>query len=640
MLPPAQAAAVSVSHETLKPQAPDADVSAALVLDRLLFRTPVRLIDSTNEFVATIRTFDAAEKALAAGLGASYFAELAPGVAAVDVDLDDDEAAGALLYHLAQWCDDHSVWWCSRPSGGGPGRWHLLAVAGELLPVLRNQVLELRREWSLSATQLDWRSTLRPLSAPHRTTGQVHLPAEVSELLADLRRGGRGSRRLGVPTPRRARPRVAAAATEHVGEPLALSRAFWHSLRSPGPTYQTDRSASELVATARLKAAGYSAGEAWKVLADPLHVVGSRARGKGQGWWETYVWSAATAATQAAAGSQPRLPRTFTEGYDWHWLTLPLAGAVRAAWGRWSTRERHSAEHVAAVVSEYLTVGGEHGRPTLAAVPAAERSVSEDTGLDRKTCREAFRRLCSAGVLVLVDRFAYGQEEGQGSGANTYAPNLLALNFATGSLTPPPSSHTPSPAHPLWVGLPPGSLSLWISAVLEGPSPLTDLRRSAGYQEPKNGHLSTRQSESLTCRMEELKDRGLLTHRRGRWELSASRRTPAAPAAGWSEWRRRRREYAVERTQFRAERAADRTRFRADWEAGRERCALQRASADRERRARWWHSLSEADRTLRRRVWKSIYNDLTPWDRHRRRQLLRDRWAEAELYDREVMLAA
>ncbi|GAA1616633.1 hypothetical protein GCM10009789_83320 [Kribbella sancticallisti] len=633
MLPPARAA-VSVSHETLKSQALAADVSAANELDRLLFRTPVRLIDSANDFVATVRTLEAAQQAVAAGLGASYFAELAPGVAAVDVDLDDDETASALLYHLAQWCDDHSVWWCSRPSGGGPGRWHLLAAAGELLPILRSLVLELRQEWSLSATQLDWRATLRPLSAPHRAAGQVPLPAELPELLTDLQR--RGIHRLGVLAPRRARPfAVLAATAESAGEPIALSPAFWDGLRCPGPTYRADRSGAELIVTAKLKAAGYTGPEAWKVLADPTHVVGSRARRKGRHWWETYVWSAATAATPVEPGSQPRLPRTFTDGYDWHWLTLPVAGAVRSAWGSWSTRERHSGEQVAAVVSEYLTAAR-----TLAAVPAAERSVSEDTGLDRKTCREALRRLCSANVLVLVDQFDYSRERGQGAGANTYAPNLLALNFATGSQTPPPSSHTPSPAHPLWIGLPPGSLSLWISAVLEGPSELTDLRRSAGYQEPKNGNLSTRQSQLLTCRMDQLRDRGLLATRQGRWELRLSRRAPAAPARGWSEWRGRRRQYAAERTEFRAARAADRTRYREEWAAGRERCQLERASADRLRRARWWYSLSEAERTFRKRVWKEIYNSLTPYDQYRRKELLRSRWAEAELHDREVMLAA
>ncbi|MFG1820817.1 hypothetical protein ACGFIF_44175 [Kribbella sp. NPDC049174] len=636
MLPPAQAATVSVSHDTLKPQAPVTDVSAAIELDRLLFRTPVRLIDAANDLVATVRSLDAARDAVAAGLGVSYFAELAPGVAAIDVDLDDAETAAATLHRLVQWCDDHSVWWCSRSSGGGPGRLHLVAVAGELMPVLHDQVLEVRRTWKLSATQLDWRTTLRPLAAPHRTTGLSHPPADGSRLLSELLSNGPGSHRLGVAAIRRPRPApMAASGTPSPEQMVPLSPAFWPRLRHPGRTYGADRSAAELLATAELKAAGYGPGEAWKVLADPAHLIGAKARQRGRAWWETYVWAEAKMPPRLELGSGPRLPRTFTDGYDWNWLTFPMVGAVRQLWDAWSTRERHSAEQVVAVVTEYCTAAR-----TLGAVPASERSLAEDTGFDRQTCRKALRRLCEADLLVLVERFDYASEEGQGDQANTYAPNLLAVDFSTRSLTHPPSCHTPPPAHPLWVGLPRGSLSLWITSALHGLCTPAELRKKAGYQEPKNGSLSTRQQQSLTGRMTELCRRGLLTRRGTKWTTEGCRKTPAAPAAGWSTWRALRRKHAAERLEFRAARAANRQAFRERWEAGRQRCALRRASADRQRRARWWRELPPAERALRQQAWKEIYNDLQPGDRHRRRALLWSRRADAELYDREVMLAS
>lgn len=641
MLSPVHQATVSVYDETPTPQGtegcPAVDVSAAVELDRLLFRAPVRLIDAANDFVANVRSLEAAREAIGAGFGASYFAELAPGVAGVDVDLDDDDTAAALIHHLAQWCDDHSIWWCSRRSGGGPGRWHLLAVAGELLPSLRGQVLDLRREWRLSARQLDWRSTLRPLAAPHRSTKTSQLPAATAGLLAELRSGS-GSHRLGVAAPRRPRPASLAATSAPLisGELSPLSPGIWKRLQDPGPGYVADRSMTELLVTAELKGAGYSPAEAWQVLADPAHRVGSRARQKGRIWWQTYVWSTAQPTARIDGGRRPRLPHSYTKGYDWRAVTLPMAVAVRRVWSTWATRERHTTEQVAAVVSEYLTRRG-----TLAAVPAAERSVSEDTGHDRKTVREALRRLCDADVLVLVDRFAYGAQEGQGGGANTYAPNLLALDFSAGSLTPPPSSHTPSPAHPLWLGLPAGSLSLWTALALNGPLPSADLRTAAGYQPPLlNARLSTRQARSLAERLEQLKGRRLLLLRLGLWSLTELRNQPAAPAAGWARWRELRRRHAAERLAFRTVRAADRARFRAAWELGRTEAAIRRASADRIRRARWWRQLSDAEQELRRSVWRTIYADLSPADRARRRELLRARTADAELFDREVMLAA
>lgn len=632
----------SASAQRTEPTS-SAAVSAA-ELDRLLFRAPVRLIDTANDVLGTTRGLDSARVAVTAGAAASYFAHLAPGVAGVDIDLDDDDAAAAVLHQVAQWCDDHAVWWCTRRSGGGPGRWHLLAVAGELLPVLRGVVLELRQRWRLPSRELDWRTTLRPLTAPHRRTGDVSLPGDVDELLADLKHGP-GRRRLGVAAVRQPRPRplpstdsLDSTDLSPAGGAVALSPGFWKRLRRPGPGYAVDRSLTELLVTAELKAAGYQAGEAWQVLADPLNVVGAHARSRGRGreWWQTYVWPVARPPAKVRIGG-PRLPRTFSDGYDWQWLTLPLLAGVRSAWGPWKPRERHTTEHVAAVVTEYHTA-----RRTLAAVPAAERTVAEDTGYDRDTARAALRRLCEANVLVLVERFNYAAEEGQGVTAHTYAPNLLAVDFRAGSLTPPPSSHTPSPAHPAWVGLPRGCLSLWTSLRLHGALPPTDLRTCAGYKSPANGQLSTRQRWLLEDRLQQMRTRGLITRTSagGAVDLGQPTRPVSAPRAGWSRWRALRRLHAVERAIFRAARAADRARFRADWELGRARGRLRRAAADRERRSAWWERLGDAEREHRRTVWQAIYADLTPVDRARRRDLLRGRWAEAELYEREVMLTA
>ncbi len=120
------------------------------------------------------------------GKATSIVGQLRPEVTGVDID------APASLGDLARemitdWAASRRLWHLARPSGGGPGRWHVYIVHGVRARDLYQLVSDIKRELGLKPVQLGVRDHLRPLSAPHRRTGLVTpIQGEPAALYADL----------------------------------------------------------------------------------------------------------------------------------------------------------------------------------------------------------------------------------------------------------------------------------------------------------------------------------------------------------------------------------------------------------------------------------------------------------------------
>lgn len=167
---------------------------AALLLDDLLFAAPVFCIDSGNSKVATdrpLKFLSEAAEFVRTGRAASYVATLRESAVAVDIDGDDDDWSTSALEHLTSRARELDGWFVTRRSGGGAGRWHLIACfrTQAARAEFKTTVETVRAHWGATARQIDWRRTLRPLSAPHRKSGRVDLPEFVEGLPTRCRRG-------------------------------------------------------------------------------------------------------------------------------------------------------------------------------------------------------------------------------------------------------------------------------------------------------------------------------------------------------------------------------------------------------------------------------------------------------------------
>ncbi|RJK92531.1 hypothetical protein [Vallicoccus soli] len=315
-------------------------------LDALLFAPAGWFaIDAGNRKVpgVTPGTLEQALALVGRGAVATVVGQLRPGVVGVDVD-----AAGALgdtaAEALRDWCAARGLWHLLRPSGGGPGRWHLFVVPGVHDGALRAHVDALRRELRLGSRLLDVRTQLRPLSAPHRRTGAPGAscaPASLllDEVLADLRRvleplpervrvrreeasssgpsrptgpGGLGQpaglsagAAAGVPRQRGTGGAAGAGGPGSALTPLPRPRrnlpAAWAAYLERGraaaarldPGLDRDpstRSQVELEATWALVLAGYTEPEAWAAITAAHPSAFAKARARGRRWWWT-VWN-------------------------------------------------------------------------------------------------------------------------------------------------------------------------------------------------------------------------------------------------------------------------------------------------------------------------------------------------------------
>jgi hypothetical protein len=298
-------------------------------LDALLFTADGWFtIDAGNRKVAgvTPATLDQALVLVGQGPVAPVVGRLRAEVVGVDVD-----AAGALGDTAAQtlrdWCTARRLWHLLRASGGGPGRWHVLIVPGVHRDDLAVLLDQLRRELRLTGRQLDLRTQLRPLTAPHRRRGATPPPDGLEHALTDLRSVLQPAparvlvRRRSTGTQQRLRDQSAAGGPEAPLRPLPRPR---RELPAPWAAYLTrgrraaavvDRdpaTRSQLELTSALIRAGYSEPDAWTAINTAHRSAFSKAvsaAAAGGGTSGTAACSRPTAGSPLAAAPPPPPPR-------------------------------------------------------------------------------------------------------------------------------------------------------------------------------------------------------------------------------------------------------------------------------------------------------------------------------------------
>ncbi|WP_030209212.1 hypothetical protein [Streptomyces sp. NRRL S-87] len=571
----------------------------------MLFAVPVFCIDAANSRVATDRPLRFLSEAAALvnrGQAASYVATLREFVCAVDVDGTDDDWSVSALEHMTARVDELGGWWVTRKSGGGAGRWHLIAVlrTQPAREAFRETVDTVRLHWGATPQQIDWRRTLRPLSAPHRRTGEVELPSSVEWAKNDFPSWASvmpvGRRRVLMERETAATPWQRPLREIPLGE-------FWDRLRNPGADYYQDRSRSELLSTARLVVAGYDAESAWRVVADARHRGFSRSRQRGRSWWVKFCWNAAVEFVDSRRGS-----RTERSPVDrWKRVTGPLLAGVRKFfWPGWTVATRHSRERVLAAVGDRMA------RQGLGNCPMPQRDLENDTGQSRNTIAAALAQLTKDGVLVKTK--TYDQSQGTKS-SNEYSVNLLVLDFSAES-TEPPCSHTLGAPGRSWFSL---ATTL---ALTPGPHPTPRLYHLSGYTPtptPTRSQLANVETGLRTLvRLRVLRRRGT-----DRWELTAQ--APRETVRARQRKQRTAARIERERRSFKAGWQARRTELNRRWEEQRERALARRAAQDQSRCEAWWKSLSEEERRARRVEWRVRFAAMPPALRAARVEVLAER---------------
>jgi hypothetical protein len=218
-----------------------------------------------------------------AGSGATFVGSLRVGALAVDIDPMDarfDAAAGVTACDdMSAWCDRQGLDWISRASGR-PGHRHLVVLIPDSLGSgFRAFAREVGARHQVSVTV---RSSLRPLSAPHRRG----LPAPVLD-----------GTLMGAVIKDELPPQVRASA-EDVREQDIEGR-----MPDPGvpPTPSRSRSEAEFGDTLARVRAGWGKGEAWNAACRP----GTKAAEMGWTGWGRWVWSAAVTIVDAERGLTP-----------------------------------------------------------------------------------------------------------------------------------------------------------------------------------------------------------------------------------------------------------------------------------------------------------------------------------------------
>lgn len=398
-------------------------------VDAALFTGPMLLIGPDNAAVGIVDGHEAAALAIARGHGTTWAAQVRPGVIALDVDLAHAGLAELVLDDLIGWCRRRGLWHVTRPSGGGPGRHHLVVVPGHHEAALLDAIDAWRSQLKVSRQALDVRAAIRPLSAPHRTGRRAPAPLLADNDLDALRAALQTVPRRSValrPSASLAGP-LRIVPTERSG-PFQLPQA-------PECAGDGSRSAAEFVQTLRLANAGATADQAWALISA---ISGGKSARRGRSWWERYVWSRVRA-PQAA------------NGFDLSALVLPVMAASRPLYAALDTRSRHSLETVLMAILERLD------RTSQRPVPLSERDLVLATGLSRPTIRAAGVRAVQLGILTRT-------RDARQDAAWVWA---LAERSATASLTCP-SILTPRPSR--WLhGCPAGSATALLDHHLAGP---------------------------------------------------------------------------------------------------------------------------------------------------------------------------
>ncbi len=563
-------------------------------IDAHLFTSPYFRLDADNK--KSSQTFETSGQARKMYQRAVVVGSVRPGVVAVDIDLDDDDEADAILYQLRTWCEDHAAWHTTRRSGGGAGRWHFIAIPpADQAGQLEELASALRARSGYSGTDVDVRSTLRLLSSPHRKTGVIQALEDCPhELLAGLPKTTRAEARSnGRPT-----PVMPAPATDET-----LTRAQWAAFRN-SPKLET-RSHTEFEICRRLKGYGASPEAVWNALttAPSRNDIG-HAKERNYAWFLINMWRkirlVPATKEQRNGGCQRH-----ADGYDWSAWALPMSANVRRVWSAWDGRHARTVEHVAIVAADRI------GRSSEGRAPLPLRDLMEDTGRDIKTISAALRSLVDVGLLERVSRFSYSADVA--SASDVYA--LGGAYETPQSLTPTPRSYTPRA--PLWHALGSSALSLLLTTLHAGTS--LSLRSLATASHYSTLPLSTRQRQLILGLLNELAQRNVLNEDGPDAWQNSTKGTVTQPRVGL-------RMLAAIRTRIARERAAFRSLVESQRESWKEKWLAQKQAAlevmkerRRQHQITWWESLTLKERQLRQRIWKEHWNNASPAERQARK---------------------
>ncbi len=246
-------------------------------VDAELFEPPFVLIDSENRAAGSVASLTDASAALADPRFASFVGQLRPGVLAVDIDPGDSgaepESGVAVGDGVAAWCDRAGIGWIHRASGR-PGHRHIVA---SVPPTLIGDFRELvRRLAAWNAVSASVRTSLRPLTAPHRLG--LHSPLIDGNLFGTLRSSLPGE----------------SPAAEQVPSP-AQARLVDAARRSRKSRSRSEGEFGDAIARVR---AGWSKDDAWAALCRR----GTKAAEMGECGWSRWIWSAAVTLVDAERG--------------------------------------------------------------------------------------------------------------------------------------------------------------------------------------------------------------------------------------------------------------------------------------------------------------------------------------------------
>lgn len=622
------------------PQTVRPDEPVELVgFDQLLFTdTGWFAIDETNHKVAgvTPATLDQALALVGRGRVASVVGRLRPEVRGVDVDLTDP-LAGMVVHTLTGWCRTRGLWHLARPSGGGPGRSHVLVVPGVHDNAFAELVARLRAEMRLGARQLDLREQLRPLSAPHRR-GHHTQPADATpELLARLGKvleplppaitAGRPPTKPAKPpatgpsAPLTPLPRPRRGLAEPWAQYLAQGRTAAASVdRDP-----TTRSQIELEATFALVVAGLSEPEAWEHIsnAHPTAFIKARSRGR-RWWWTTWnrcVLDADTWLSQHR-GALATTPPTVQA------VTQHARAVLESVWRSWPALTRHTDVEI------YTVVLNRMDRVGATAVPIPQRDLVLDCAVaSRTTVRAALARLRAAGLLEVDPTYSPGTTDTAHTlrlPATLTRPSELTDNSAVSPTGPsrfqPP--HRPAARLSLRrsLGLPATTLLRHLPTQPGTPLPLPLLARSAGLVPPEQPDLTAGQRRTIRGYFQSLARAGLAqVDEQGAWLATAQGASAhvSSQGAGPADVRGQRLDQAT-REQITQERAQFRDAFNpqaraAAWNAQRAKALQRQAQATRARQNAWWNHLEPSERESRRESREAAFARLGPHEQARRK---------------------
>lgn len=462
-------------------------------LDECLFTAgPWLAIDAANVEVKGTRTatLDQALALIGQGRVASVVGRLRPDVAGVDID--SPVFADEILNTLTAFCTSRGLWHLVRPSGGAPGRAHLLLIPGAYRDDLDDLVLRLRRELGRKADPLtgrraaplgrahvDVRAQLRPLSAPHRCRPTPQLDHDVlTAALVDLHEvlahcpsrqlpteatpglDGTGTRGTTTATSSRTSSTTATTApTTRSGRhaerglheaqvPLSRPRhavpAGWTAYLEQGRAAAaaagldrepSSRSTIEYDATRALILAGLDEDAAWAAIATAHPTAFVKARANGRRWW-WHVWNAAVDKAddwllhrRAQLTQQTATPATGEVESEVLAALVVAHAELEAQWRSWPAQTRHSLRELMLAVLERMS------RKGTTAVELPQRDLLQDCALQSRNTIAARRDdLITTGLLQVTSTHVRGTTDT----ADTWS---LPARF----LTPPhPSSGGPS----------------------------------------------------------------------------------------------------------------------------------------------------------------------------------------------------